>query len=229
MQQRDDVSKHKNIHVIVKAATAKQMRKRMHTVAKPVSGEHDRIDVTQASQHRVAARKRGRTVIHSEHYVYRSCNQDMLRAQEGASTHKEEKGGSAETTTAAAKATVPNVNRVNSEGSARQAKRCRGGTDERHTREDRRQSNASARVMRSTNTILKRKLHNLERKMQCVGSLKCWDAHQATKGDSSEPDNKRQHRTTRDTRTGHADETGGSSKRHRKHEYDVKEAERERS
>ena len=211
--------------MIVKAATAKQMQRRVHAVARPVSGEHDKIDVTQTSQHRIAARKRGRTVIYSEHYVYHSCNHDVSRAQEGASTHRQKEGGSAATATA--EATMPSANNVNSEGSARCAKRCRGGTDVNHTREDRRQRNASARVMRSTNTILKRKLNKLERKMQCVGSAKCWDEHQTTEEDSSEPDNKRQQRATRDTRTGHADETGGSSKRHRDYEYNTREAERE--
>ena len=149
----------------------------------------------------------------------------MSRAQEGASTHRKKEGGSAATATA--EATMPSANNVNSEGSARCAKRCRGGTDVNHTREDRRQRNASARVMRSTNTILKRKLNKLERKMQCVESAKCWGAHRETKGDSNEPDVKRQHGATRDTRTGHADETGGSSKRHRGHEYGMRDAERE--
>ena len=43
----------RGVSVVIKAATAAQLKRKWHTVAQPVSNEHKMIDVTNTSDSRV--------------------------------------------------------------------------------------------------------------------------------------------------------------------------------
>ena len=55
--------------MVIKAATAAQLKRKWHTVAQPVNNEHKMIDVTDTSDSRVHKGKKGKVRVHSEHYV----------------------------------------------------------------------------------------------------------------------------------------------------------------
>ena len=124
------------MRVVVRAATRQQLRRKAHVMARPVTGEHDMIDLA-TPQHLAAAqevKKRARVAIYSVHDItVKPCTQA---------------------------GTMPMLTTTTGEGNASTSKQ------HRTTKADRRRQLASVRAARSANTQLKRKLKTLEDRMK---------------------------------------------------------------